>query len=98
MPRHRRAKPPRRFVADCDKAREMDSLGRSIAYGEVNHVDVIDDLAPFLSAINLLNIPYEMLIGILPAMTYPEGPRLLLLIRGCAQTGRANARDRSALA
>ena len=38
-----------------------------------------------------------MLVGILPAMTYRGGPRPLFLIRGCAQTGRANARDHSAL-
>src|SRR5436309_13768073 len=77
--------------------REIDSLGRSIAYGEVNHVDVVDDLASFLFAIDLLNIPYEMLVGILPAMTDRDGPRLLFLIRGRAQTGRADAGDHSAL-
>ena len=64
-----------------DTERETDSLGHGIAYGEVNNVDVVDDLAPFLLAIDLLDIPDEMLVGMLPAITYRGGPCALFLIR-----------------
>ena len=51
-----------------------------VAQTNINNVNVIDHLAPFLLAIDLLNIPYEMLVGILPAMTYRGGPGSLFLI------------------
>src|SRR6266487_5550627 len=60
-------------------------------------MDVVDDLAAFLLTILLLVVADEMAVGTLPAMAHRRGPCALLLIRGCAQTGRADAGGHSAL-
>src|ERR1043165_3052160 len=50
-----------------------DSFGHSIAHRNIDELNVVDDLAAFLLAIDLFFVADEMPVGILPTVTHRGG-------------------------